>query len=333
MSDVEVIEKPVKKTTTRKAKANVKRTSKKNVSEKETPTRSAKAAKIAKTAAKTNTTANSGKTKTKPKTPRKTSAKPKTKVRKPKVSKAVGRKKKVVVNKETDQDVIEKVSSKNKTVSAALEEALGGQTKSEDKLEKVRSKAEHTVKLQRWIDKAEALLKERKKDLNEMVTKVLPVDMVSINLEGFKLSDGTEILVEKKVKGSLPKDDQKRNDAVQYLYELEADGILKPEINVLLVKGQDKQAKKTLAKIEKVLAVKKKRKALLDTGLFDEEDVDMIEFISRSALVSQNCAWQTLCALGREFNEQGEDIDFKRLGLWSGDIAKINLSEEKAGLL
>lgn len=142
----------------------------------------------------------------------------------------------------------------------------------------------------------EGQLKEAKGRLNEIEFGELPEAMCLAGLDELKLRDGRKISSRFTVRGSLPKEPVKRQEALNWLRENGHGDLIKNQITVTLEKGQDNIAGDFAAQMEAAgLAVDRK------------EDVNHM----------------TLCAFAKEQIISGEEIPVQSLGLWSGNQAKV----------
>lgn len=165
----------------------------------------------------------------------------------------------------------------------------------EDKLEAIRLKADEGVALRKKVDELEGDLKAAKAALHELSTKTLPDMMTEVGLESFT-REGWEIKLALLVSGTLPKDEEKRKAAIDWLVEHDASSLIKTEVGVEFGRDSYDDA----VKLYKALA-KKGLGPNLQSGVHP----------------------QTLCAFARERLESGEPIDLEVLGLFSCKAAKF----------
>lgn len=142
----------------------------------------------------------------------------------------------------------------------------------------------------------EQQLKEVKARKNEIEFGELPEAMNLAGLDEIKLRDGRKITSKFTVRGSLPKDPEKRHAALEWFRDKGHEDLIKNQITVTLEKGQDNLAGSFVAQME-------------EAGLFVERKEDINHM--------------TLCAFAREQIQNGEDVPVETLGLWSGNQAKV----------
>lgn len=230
--------------------------------------------------------------------------------------------------KKHDKDVIKNAVGQTNVVDDALIDDLGAPVQTEDQLNIIREKSSLAVKILKWTEKAEDLLKERKAEYNELVKTEIPEKMLAIGLNSFSLKDGTEIKINDFMSGSLPKNPEKRKEAIEYLFDLEAGGLLKPSIKIQLAVGEEDVAKAALKTCRSLTRNKKKKQALLDAGV-SEIEIEALKVIANRAEINHDVHHSTLAAFGREFVSNGKELDTRKLGLFGGKVAKINLPEDK----
>ena len=229
--------------------------------------------------------------------------------------------------KKNDEALIDKVSGGVAVVSDDLIDDLSGDGASEDQLTIIRSKSEEAAELMRRMNNGEKLMKSLKETYNELVTVDIPKRMLAADMDLFQLTDGTQVKINEIVTGSLPKNAEKRADAIKYLDELEASALLRPTINLPLAVGEEPVAKAAINACKKITGNKKRRDALKAVGISDEE-IEALKLINDRASISYDVHHQTLCAFARSLLQNAKDIDCKRLGLYDGKVAKITLSKD-----
>lgn len=161
--------------------------------------------------------------------------------------------------------------------------------------------AEEVADVERSVEELEGALKEAKKRLNLLKTKRIPEEMARIEMEEFKLPSGIRIKITDFVSGSLPKEEDKRIAAIDWLDANEGGGLIKTELSVFFNRDFREEA----LKVENELA---------EAGWAPE--------------LKENVHPQTLQAFARERLKNGEDVPFDLLGLYSGRIAKITIPKE-----
>jgi hypothetical protein len=138
-------------------------------------------------------------------------------------------------------------------------------------------------------------LKVAKAELYQLETEELPVAMEACGLSEFTTSDGTRIVVENKVSGSIP--EANRPEAFQWLRDHGHGGLIKNEFKLELGKGQDELAHQVRTQLEAL-------------GLAVE--------------VKESVNHQTLGAWARELLKQGKlDAPLSLLGIFVGKRATV----------
>jgi hypothetical protein len=260
--------------------------------------------------------------------PRKPVTKKKTPVKKPTKPKTTRKKRPSKAQQEKqDKQIIENVAGQTLIVDESLEADLGTPAQPQEQLEIIRAHAQQAVKLLRWIEKAEDLTKERKADYDSLVRKDIPEKMLAIQLDSFTLNDGSQISVKDIMSGSLPKAPARKKEAIEYLKELGAEGLLKPSINIQLTNGEETTAKRAISACKRISSNKKKRDALVKAGI-SLDDIEALKVIGQRAEIDHTVHHSTLASFGREVVSNGVEFEPKKLGLFGGKIAKINLSKE-----
>lgn len=154
--------------------------------------------------------------------------------------------------------------------------------------------------MERVVEQMEEDLKAAKHHLQVIKTSRVPdlmnqVGVSSLTMEG-KVVELTDF-----VSGSLPKDPEKRQRAMEWLENEGAAGLLKTEVSIEFGRNQHNEA----------LSV-----------------ADDLRNKGYSPLVSSNIAPQTLAKFARDRLKAGESIDFELLGLYTGKVAKVKESKK-----
>jgi hypothetical protein len=169
----------------------------------------------------------------------------------------------------------------------------------EERLDALRRLGRELVKTEKEIEDMSATIAPKAARANFLKNKLIPDLMSSLELEDFTFRDGSKIKVVDFVSGSLPKDPEKRSEALKLVEEYGAEGIIKNNITVAFQRRQHNEA---LA-----LAADLKEKG------YDAETKSDIHP-------------QTLMAFVRERLAKGEDVDAPALGCFVGRVAKIEVS-------
>lgn len=167
-------------------------------------------------------------------------------------------------------------------------------------LKSLKAMAGRAVELQRTVNEIEAMLKEHKRELHDLTTRVLPDTMAEVGLEDFTTSGGDKIEVKDFVSGTLPKD-ERREAAIAYLEEVGAADIIKHRFQADLGRGEHNAAGEIRNQLQE-----------LGVSYSEKEDVHP----------------QTLAAFARERLRNGEEVHLELLGLYAGRAAKVKLGSE-----
>jgi len=155
------------------------------------------------------------------------------------------------------------------------------------------------IKLKQKEDEITALeeqLKSKKEEADYISSSVIPDLLAEQGLSEIKLSDGSKVSVKKEFRATVPKDDLKRESALQWLRDQGLGDIIKNNVSVTFGKGEDNKAKQLLD-----LAA--------DNGFEPQQKSDV--------------SWNTLTALYRERVESGLDMPSECFSLWIKDKTKI----------
>lgn len=170
-----------------------------------------------------------------------------------------------------------------------------------DKLEALLDLGAKAVELEQSVKDIEELIKVQKSALNEIKTKILPEAMTELNLGAFKTREGATIEINDFVAGSLPKEGEKREEALKELIEEGGQELIKTEINILFGKSAHNVALAIAADLR-------------DKG---------IEFTMEEGVHPQS-----LLAFVRARLANGEPVETEKLGLFVGKTAKIKMAKE-----
>jgi len=161
----------------------------------------------------------------------------------------------------------------------------------------LRDAVREALSLEATIEEMEEDLKVAKKALYVLKTTRIPDIMTEIQpgLEELKI-DGYKVSIKDFVSGSIPKDEQKRAAAFEWLEEHEGSGLIKTEVSVTFGKSEHNVALALLADLN-------------EQGM--------------AAVLENSIHPQTLQAFARERIRNGEAIDTEVLGLYTGRVAQI----------
>ena len=164
----------------------------------------------------------------------------------------------------------------------------------------VNTIASECVKLKQKEDEIASLeeqLKNKKNEADYISSSVIPELLAEQGLSEIKLADGSKVSVKKEFRATVPKDDSKREAALQWLRTNGLGDIIKNNVSVTFGKGEDDKAKRLLD-----LAA--------ENGYEPQQKSDV--------------SWNTLTALYRERVEAGLDMPSDCFSLWIKDKTKIS---------
>ena len=160
--------------------------------------------------------------------------------------------------------------------------------------------AAECVKLKQKEDEIAALeeqLKTKKAEADDIGSRVIPELLAEQGLSEIKLADGSKVSVRKEFRATVPKDDMKREAALQWLRDQGLGDIIKNNVTVSFGKGEDDKAEQLL-------------QLAADNGFEPQQKSDV--------------AWNTLSALYQERIEAGLDMPSDSFSLWIKDKTKIS---------
>ena len=160
--------------------------------------------------------------------------------------------------------------------------------------------AAECVKLKAKEDEIAALedqLKSKKAEAEDIGSRVIPELLAEQGLSEIKLADGSKVSVRKEFRATVPKDDMKREAALQWLRDQGLGDIIKNNVTVSFGKGEDDKAEQLL-------------QLAADNGFEPQQKSDV--------------AWNTLSALYQERIEAGLDMPSDSFSLWIKDKTKIS---------
>jgi len=167
---------------------------------------------------------------------------------------------------------------------------------SDTSIQKMVAMANEVIATEKLVEELEENLSSVKKQLNKLKTVDLPDAMAECGMSEFKTEDGYRISIEDFVSGSLPKDDEKRKDAISWLETNGAESLIKTELTMQFEKSEHNMALSLAAELsEKGYTVNSKM------GIHP----------------------QTLIAHIKERLKSGKEVPLELLGLYAGRVAKI----------
>ena len=164
----------------------------------------------------------------------------------------------------------------------------------------VNTIAAECVKLKKKEDEISDLeeqLKKKKEEADYISSSVIPELLNEQGLSEIKLSDGSKVSVKKEFRATVPKDDIKKEAALQWLRDQNLGDIIKNNVSVTFGKGEDDKAKQLL-------------NLAAENGFEPQQKSDV--------------AWNTLSALYQERVEAGLDMPSDSFSLWIKDKTKIS---------
>src|SRR5215217_4139587 len=117
----------------------------------------------------------------------------------------------------------------------------------EASLENLVKNAEEMAELKGTIESIEGTLSELTKQYNYIAQEVIPEMLDELGLKTFELKDGSKITVKDFISGSLPKDEQRFEQAIEWLKENDLESILKTDVSMKFGKGEDNFVKNVVA--------------------------------------------------------------------------------------
>jgi len=174
---------------------------------------------------------------------------------------------------------------------------VGSGAQAPDQLARLHSLVDETIALEESIKQQEEDLKAQKAHLQKLKTGQLPDLMAELGLTGAPVDRGAyRITINDFVSGSLPKDPEAREKAINLLVSYGAADLIKTEVKASFGRNEHNQALSVAEGLrEQGLAVE------LDSGVHA----------------------QTLHKFARERLAKGEPLDLDTLSLYTGKVAKI----------
>lgn len=161
-------------------------------------------------------------------------------------------------------------------------------------LKRISKLAKLQIKYEDEVEKAEANLKQAKENLRKVAEVDLPEAMESVEMEEFKLEDGSKIKIDTKYQAGISAANTAK--AFAWLRKHNLDSMIKHQVTVEFGKGEDKKAKAALK--------------LMQTKGYRHKD-------------KQSVHNQTLKAFVREQLEAGADLPLDLFGVVRQTVAKI----------
>ena len=176
-----------------------------------------------------------------------------------------------------------------------------------DLLDRIRGHAREVSDLDSAIALAEEDLAALRARRNEIVHDLMPDVMAEAGMDRFTLSPGdaerntaVEFRLSTLVKGSWPSDPERREKAVKWLKDHDADGILKTVLTARFPRSEAKRAEEALALVRPIC------------GKIGD------------ATLTATVHPQTLAKFARERIESGEEVDLETLGVFTRRMVKVS---------
>jgi len=170
----------------------------------------------------------------------------------------------------------------------------------EASLENLVKNAEEMAELKGTIESIEGTLSELTKQYNYISQEVIPNMLDELGLKTFELKDGSKITVKDFMSGSLPKDEEKFAQAIDWLKDNDLEGILKTDVSMKFGKGEDNFAKNAI-------------ELLKENGYEPDSKYGVHP--------------QTLYSSLRELIKNDVSVPFEMLGIYAGKKADIKLKK------
>ena len=151
--------------------------------------------------------------------------------------------------------------------------------------------------LEDQIAAAEENLKDLKLKADDVGSRVIPELLAEQALTSIKMEDGSTVSVKKEFRATIPKDEERRGAALQWLRDQGLGDIIKNNVSVTFGKGEDDKAEQLL-------------NLAAEHGFQPQQKSDV--------------AWNTLTALYQERVQAGMDMPSECFSLWIKDKTKIS---------
>ena len=151
--------------------------------------------------------------------------------------------------------------------------------------------------LEDQIAAAEENLKDLKLKADDVGSRVIPELLAEQALTSIKMEDGSTVSVKKEFRATIPKDEGRREAALQWLRDQGLGDIIKNNVSVTFGKGEDDKAEQLL-------------NLAAENGFEPQQKSDV--------------AWNTLTALYQERVQAGMDMPSECFSLWIKDKTKIS---------
>lgn len=168
---------------------------------------------------------------------------------------------------------------------------------------RVKELIAESVSLAETIEGINEALSHAQARFNVIKSKELPEALAELGTTEFVDPDtGFKAELSSFVSGSLPKEIEPREKAINWLSEHDGEGLIKTEVNLAFGKSEHNMAMDLVGRLR-------------DEGF--------------TVQIESGVHAQTLQAFARERLANGEDVDTEVLGLYVGNIAKVNKAKVK----
>ena len=164
---------------------------------------------------------------------------------------------------------------------------------------------EKSLELEQTIDSLEEAAKGYKSELRQLLERTIPELMASIqSMEWKHEKTGAKVAVKDMILGSLPKEEEPRKTAIEWLTTHDGQDLIKSNIAMSFGKGDHNFMKEVEAKLDKLKA---------------------------QYTIKEDVHAQSLALFARQRLENGEECPLDVLGLYSIRQAKITLPRKSKG--
>lgn len=177
-----------------------------------------------------------------------------------------------------------------------MDELLESSGPGDNQIAEISRLASRAWELEREMSEVESYLNGMKAEHREITEKTLPNAMDSAGVNKFETSDGVKIEVRDIVSATLPKEEEAKRRAIEYLESIGAGDIVKAKFEVDLGRNNENGVKLVSDFLREC-----------GIGYVNKEDVHP----------------QTLSALYRERLRNGEEVDTEIINLYTGRQAKM----------
>lgn len=192
----------------------------------------------------------------------------------------------------------EKIVSKTAvTDTSELEQDLSS-VETTGPLQDLKKAVSNAVSKMKELEQLEEAAKALRSEIHHINSRVIPEIMASTGFNKYRTDKGEVVEIKDFVSGSLPKDPDRRQAALDWLTENKGGDLIKHAISMAFGRDEQKEARKVAATLKK-LGVEFKDEMSVHAG--------------------------TLGAFARERMKKGEEVPLDLLGLFAGRMANITL--------